>query len=88
MTSVEAIPGALRAIRASLDLTQEQLAERLGVSFATVNRWEGGATRPQKAARLAIAALAAEVGVGGGAQVGRDRRMYVFGYRVPGRFFQ
>ena len=46
-----------------LDLTQEQLAERLGVSFATVNRWEGGVTMPQKAARTAIAALAAEVGI-------------------------
>ena len=54
------IPATLRAIRATLDLTQEQLAERLGVSFATVNRWEGGGTRPQKAAREAIAALAAE----------------------------
>ena len=53
-------PATLRAIRASLDLTQQQLAERLGVSFATVNRWEGGATRPQKAALAAIAALAAE----------------------------
>ena len=53
----------LRAIRARLDLTQEQLAERLGVSFATVNRWEGGSTRPQKVARDAIAALAADAGV-------------------------
>ena len=53
----------LRVIRANLDLTQEQLAERLGVSFTTVNRWEGGGTRPQKAAREAIAALAAEAGV-------------------------
>ena len=53
----------LQAIRASLDLTQEQLAERLGVSFATVNRWEGGVTMPQKAARTAIAALAAEAGI-------------------------
>ena len=33
------------------------------MSFATVNRWEGGATKPQKAARTAIAALAAEAGV-------------------------
>jgi type I restriction enzyme M protein len=29
-------PNLLRAIRAKLDLTQEELAERLGVSFATV----------------------------------------------------
>src|SRR5437762_342062 len=53
----------LRAIRGSLNLTQEQLAERLGVSFATVNRWEGGTSAPQKAARAAIVALAEEAGV-------------------------
>ena len=53
----------LREIRASLDLTQEQLAERLGVSFATVNRWEGGVRAPQKAALTAILALAKEAGV-------------------------
>jgi type I restriction enzyme M protein len=53
----------LRAIRAKLDLTQEQLADRLGVSFATINRWEGGINRPQKAARTTIAALAAEAGI-------------------------
>jgi type I restriction enzyme M protein len=53
----------LRAIRAKLNLTQEQLAERLGVSFATVNRWEGGANAPQKAARASIEALAREAGV-------------------------
>ena len=57
------IPPTLQAIRARLDLTQEQLAERLGVSFATVNRWEGGVTTPQRAGRTAIAALAAEVGI-------------------------
>jgi len=48
-----------------LNLTQEQLAERLGVSFATVNRWEGGSNMPQKAAREVIAALAAEAGIEG-----------------------
>jgi type I restriction enzyme M protein len=53
----------LRSIRAKLDLTQEQLAARLGVSFATVNRWEGGSNVPQKAARTVIAALASEAGV-------------------------
>ena len=57
------IPTTLRTIRANLDLTQEKLAERLGVSFATVNRWEGGSVMPQKAAREAIAGLAAEAGV-------------------------
>ena len=64
MTDTQSIASTLRAIRASLDLTQEQLADRLGVSFASVNRWEGGANRPQKAARAAIAAFAAEAGIG------------------------
>ena len=59
----QSISPTLHAIRARLDLTQEQLAERLGVSFATVNRWEGGVTMPQRAARTAIAALASEAGI-------------------------
>ena len=57
------IKATLRTIRSRLDLTQQQLADRLGVSFATVNRWEGGMTKPQKAAQDAIAALAAEAEV-------------------------
>jgi type I restriction enzyme M protein len=44
-------------------LTQEELASRLGVSIATVNRWEGGLSTPQRAAMDRIAALAAELGV-------------------------
>ena len=77
------IPAVLRAIRARLDLTQEQLAERLGVSFASINRWEGGTNMPQKAAQEAIAALAAEAGVAAepteaAAQVTRRRS-----YRAP-----
>ena len=57
------IQATLRSIRSRLDLTQQELADRLGVSFATVNRWEGGMTKPQKAAQDAIAALAAEAEV-------------------------
>ncbi|MDP9412508.1 MAG: N-6 DNA methylase [Pseudomonadota bacterium] len=57
----------LRAIRVRQNLTQEELAERLGVSFATVNRWEGGLNTPQRAARVAIDALAREAGIDGDA---------------------
>ena len=63
ITEFQAVPSTLQAIRTRLDLTQEQLAERLGVSFATVNRWEGAVTKPQRAARIAITALAAEAGI-------------------------
>ena len=57
------VSATIRAVRARLNLTQEQLADRLGVSFATVNRWEGGSSAPQRAAREAIIALAEEAGV-------------------------
>jgi DNA-binding transcriptional regulator YiaG len=40
----------VKAVRAALNLSQEELAHALGVSFATVNRWENGKTRPSKMA--------------------------------------
>lgn len=38
----------IKRLRARLDLTQQALADWLGVSFATVNRWENGQTRPSR----------------------------------------
>lgn len=49
----------LRLLRARLALSQEQLARRLSVSFATVNRWEAGRSRPSARAVAAIAELEA-----------------------------
>lgn len=72
MTNID-IPNTLRSIRTQLALTQEQLAARLEVSFATVNRWEGGASKPQKAALQAIVALAGEAGVANGAEASGER---------------
>ena len=63
ITDKQTVRAILQAIRAEMGLTQGELAERLGVAFATVNRWEGGLTMPQRAARTAIAALADEAGV-------------------------
>lgn len=57
------VPATLRTIRGKLNLSQSELAERLGVSFATVNRWEGGAIKPQKAALDLISALAQEADI-------------------------
>jgi len=36
----------IRRLRASLGLTQEQFAAKVGVTFSTVNRWESGKSRP------------------------------------------
>jgi predicted ATPase/DNA-binding CsgD family transcriptional regulator/DNA-binding XRE family transcriptional regulator/Flp pilus assembly protein TadD len=57
----------LRSLRGDLGLSQEQLARRLGVSFATVNRWESGRTSLSARAVDAIAALEAEVAAAAGA---------------------
>jgi len=41
----------VKDIRKQLRLTQEELAYELGVSFATINRWENAKTTPFKLAR-------------------------------------
>ena len=38
----------VKYLRKQLGLSQAAFAERLGVSFATINRWENGRTKPQK----------------------------------------
>jgi len=50
-------PDQLRALRRSLGLTQEALASRLGVSFATVNRWETGKSKPRQSSCRALQGL-------------------------------
>jgi putative transcriptional regulator len=45
----------LRQLRARHGLSQEQLARLLGVSFASVNRWETGRTQMSARARQALA---------------------------------
>jgi putative transcriptional regulator len=47
----ENFPELVKEVRRQLGLTQEELAHALGVSFATVNRWENGKTKPSKVAR-------------------------------------
>jgi superfamily II DNA or RNA helicase len=41
-------PDQIKRLRGALGLTQQALAQRLGVSFATVNRWENGQTKPSQ----------------------------------------
>jgi type I restriction enzyme M protein len=49
MTHTKTLSKQLRAVRDHLGISQEELAFQLGVSFATVNRWEGGKAKPQRA---------------------------------------
>ena len=47
----------IKEIRSCLNLSQSELADKLGVSFATVNRWEKGRCAPSKIAVNAIKSL-------------------------------
>ena len=47
----------IKALRESMILSQEEFAKYLGVSFATVNRWEKGHHEPTYAAKRKIIAL-------------------------------
>ncbi len=47
----------VKALRQRLGLTQEQFAHRLGVTFASVNRWENGQVKPSPMARQKLDAL-------------------------------
>ncbi|MGA8180865.1 MAG: helix-turn-helix transcriptional regulator [Desulfobacterales bacterium] len=50
-------PPLLKEIRNQLAISQEDLARELGVSFATVNRWENGQSKPSKLAKAQLDAF-------------------------------
>ncbi|MBD3391230.1 MAG: helix-turn-helix domain-containing protein [Chitinivibrionales bacterium] len=55
MKETRAFPKLVKQVRNKLGLSQEELAHELGVSFATINRWENGKTIPFKLARRQFA---------------------------------
>ena len=48
------LPELVKEIRRQLSLSQEGLARELGISFATVNRWENGLVKPSKLAKAQL----------------------------------
>ncbi len=44
----------VKNVRIELKLSQEDLAHKLGVSFATINRWENGSYNPSRLAKKAF----------------------------------
>lgn len=44
----------VKYVRIKLKLSQEDLARELGVSFATINRWENGSYNPSRLAKKAF----------------------------------
>ena len=67
MTSTTAdFADKVKRLRQQLGLTQKDLANELGVSFATVNRWENEKTLPSKLAERQFEQLVAQRSTRGG----------------------
>lgn len=53
----------LKSIRKELNITQEQLARDLNISFSTINRWENNHTTPSRLARMRLVDYCSKKGV-------------------------
>jgi len=53
-TEGQSLSALVKEIRRQLSLNQEDLARLLGVSYATVNRWENGLSKPSKLAKAQL----------------------------------
>ena len=56
-------PKIIKTIRDKLFLTQAELANKIEVSFASVNRWEQGHHEPTIKAKRKLAQICREVGI-------------------------
>jgi putative transcriptional regulator len=50
-------PSLVKEVRRQPSISQEDLARELGVSYATVNRWENSQAKPSKLARAQLDAF-------------------------------
>jgi DNA-binding XRE family transcriptional regulator len=46
MKNKKDVPDLIKELRDKLDLTQEQFAQKVGVTFLTINNWEKGTRTP------------------------------------------
>ena len=62
MSSKKDLGLLVRSLRERMDLTQERFAAKLGVTFASVNRWENGRAKPSPLALKQIEELLLGIG--------------------------
>ena len=48
---------SLRAARVNTDLTQQEVADKIGVSKHTIINWERGRTKPKKHILIALSSI-------------------------------
>lgn len=51
-------PEEIKALRLSLNLTQEDLAHKIGITVSTLNRWENARIRPSRLSLKTLTKLA------------------------------
>lgn len=56
-------PKIIKTIREKDYITQTELAERIGVSFASVNRWEQGHHEPTMKAKRKLAQICKDLNI-------------------------
>ncbi len=56
-------PKIIKTIREKDFITQTELAERIGVSFASVNRWEQGHHEPTMKAKRKLAQICKDLNI-------------------------
>jgi len=57
------VPDLIKELREKLDLTQEQFAQKVGVTFSTINNWEKGTRTPHPFLFQRLLQMAEEVGL-------------------------
>ena len=68
------VPKLIKKLRNKLDLTQEQFAQRVGVTFSTVNSWENGARKPHPFLLKRLLKMAEESGLKNIENIKKTRR--------------
>lgn len=75
------VPTLVRGIRTARNITQEQLAQEVGVTFSTINAWENGRHRPIPALVSRLLDIASAAGLA----LTKNRRTPSSRSRRPGR---
>lgn len=70
----------IRKIRQLTGLSQEQLAETLGVAFSTINRWENGHIQPSSLALKQIRRMLSELSYSSDAEIQNQSRALLAQY--------
>jgi len=68
------LPALVKEVRRQLSLSQEDLARELGISFATVNRWENGQVKPSKLAKAQLDSFCAKMVKQGKLKLSRGKK--------------